>query len=419
MTAPDVLTEAPAAPVAPALVPAAPADAAPLASPATEPITPPVTEPAPPTEERLTRREAKRGLHQDRAAAAAAAPVVEPAAPEVPGALPAAAEPALVLPSAPAGLAPTPTPMPAGIRVPIPEGHAIREMGVDSITVTSPQQERAVRAALNSYVRRQEVAVLQTQLQQAQQALVEREARETATTRWTSRPEYQAAIDRYNEIKEAFGEEAGEQYWRGVNSEFDRVAQGEYEQRMSQVRAQQAEQVAQGWKQEAWANVNTLPESLRRLPSYGQWFEDAVHSFNAEIELGHYPNLNGADDLHREFLRFFSTRLTAQPEVAGLYQAVTQREFQARTAAAARAAEQQRQLEQIRQAAIEGYKKQVADKRIQAPPHPLGNLNAVSRDRAPAGSEAAEPLAAELSPSQFKKSLRTAAREDARRRFGG
>lgn len=429
MTAPEVVIDAPAPVVTPPEPVAAPVVAAP---PVVEPAAPPVpaapVEPAKP-EGPLTRREAKRGLHEDLHRKAAEAPAAAPEvrSPDAPSVevkplgaseTPSASPVETLATPGPASPAVTPA-APALIIIPIPEGHPLREMGVTELVARSPQEERAQRASLNSYTRRQEVATLQAKVDEYERGRVEQEARDAATQKWMARPEYQAQLARYQEIKDAFGEPEAEAWWRGVNAEFDKVAQQEFDTRMGVVDQQRAEQAANAWKNEAWGNVSTLPMALRQLPGFSNWFESSVQSFNAEMQLGHYPQLKTAEDMHREFVRFFQAKLAAQPEVAGVYKSLTEREEQGRTAAAARAAEEQRRIERVKLEAIEEYKRQEAAKRIATPPHPLGNLAAASRDRMPvAGSEAAEP-AADLSPNQLKKSLRNAAREDTRRRFGG
>jgi hypothetical protein len=303
------------------------------------------------------------------------------------------------------------------VRIPIPEGHPLREGGLQFFTATSPLEERALRATVNSYTRRQEVATLQAKVDEYERGRVEQEARDAALEKWTSRPEYKANQVRYQEIKDAFGDVEADAWWRGVNAEFDKVAQQEFEARMGKVDQQRVEQRALAWKNEAWGNVGGLPQAIRNLPSFSRLFEESVRSFDAEMALGHYPQLTTAEEMHKEFMKFFGARLTREPDVVGIYRSLGERENEARTAAAAKAAEQERQLAKIKQDAVEEWKKQEAAKRIATPPHPLGNLAPASRDLAPAGSEAAEP-AANVPISQVRRDARAAAAERARQRFG-
>lgn len=396
MTAPDVAVETPIAPVVPA--------AAPVAAPITEPdMAQPGAVPDTPGE-LLSRRDAKRGLHQDRTAAEA------PAAPEVPAQ------------TGPVGTPPAAAPVtPDHITIPIPEGHPLREMGATEFVVQTPQQERTIRAALNGYERRSVVDGLKAQLRERELREAQDEARRTATQRWTGRPEYKEAVQTYNEMKDAFGQEKADIYWRGVNAGFEKEAQGEYAKRVDAITERDQVENVQRWKADAWANANALPASIRNLPSFSKLFEDAVMSFNAEVELGHYPSVVDNDSAHKAFTGFFGTRLTMTPEVVALYKAATQQGDQQRTAAAARAAEAQRQKEQIEKAAIERYEREGATRRTQVPPHPLGNLGNASRNRVPsgAGSPAAGEPAAEMTANEVRRQAKAASREDTRRRFAG
>ena len=291
-------------------------------------------------------------------------------------------------------------------------------MGITELPARNAQEERAQRAIINSYTRRAEVATLQARVDEYERGRVEQESRDAATQKWMARPEYQAQLARYQEIKDAFGESEAEAWWRGVNAEFDKVAQQEFDTRMGVVDQQRAEQAALAWKNEAWGNVGTLPAVLRQLPVFSKLFEESVQSFDAELKLGHYPQVQTTEDMHREFVRFFQARLVAQPEVRGVYASLNEREAQGRTAAAAKAAEEQRRVEKIKLDAIEEWKRQEAAKVTAVPPHPLGNFNAVSRDRMPvAGSEAAVP-AANVPVSQIRRDAKATAIARAKQRFG-
>jgi len=410
MTAPAVETVAPAPVVAP-VVPAVAPVPAPVVAPVAEPVAP--AKPEGP----LTRREAQQRMVEKMKGRATPA---EAAAPVVDAAAPVAAPTGPVLDVAPVALPAAAAPAePQPVRVPIPAGHPMREMGVESLTANSPQEERALRAALNSYVRRNEVTTLQAQLQQLQAEKVERDGREAARKAWQADPKYAATMARAQEIRETYGDADAEQFLRGLNADFDQMAKQEIDQRMGQVRAQEVERATEAWTQEAWQNASALPESIRTIPVFGQAFQDAVHSFNAELELGHFPQVQTAEQAHKAFMQFFNTRLTALPEVVAVYRSLGARQEQARTAAAAKAAEEQRRIDKIKQDAVEEYKRIEGEKRGQAaPPHPLGNLAAAApRVPAVAGSEAAVP-AANVPVNQLRRDGRAAAAQRARERFG-
>ena len=431
MTAPAVVTEAPAVSAAPPVIPVV----APV-------VAPPVVESAAPVapakpEGPLSRREAKTALQESlrQRAAAPAEPVVAPEgrspdAVSVEAKVPGASETPKVATSPVETLAPpgpaSPAAAPAApqpIRVPIPVGHALREQGLEFLTAHSPVEERALYAVLNSYTRRQEVATLQAKVDEYQRRETERAAREAAEEQWKAKPEYNTIMAQAQELRETHGDAVADQFLRGFNADFDKMARQEIEARMGEIDQQRIAEAGERWTNEARTRVLALPESIRALPIFNEVFNKAVQSFNSELGLGHYDDENGVcrlkngDEMHQEFFRFLNARLRAQPEVTALVNAVSVREEQGRTAAAARAAEEQRRIEKIRLDAVEDFKRQEAAKRTAMPPHPLGNLAAVSRDRLPAGSEAAEP-AANVPINQLRRDARAAAAERAKQRFG-
>lgn len=383
------------------------------AAPASTPATPtpaPTGEPEGP----LSRRDARRGLHQDRPKPT---PVTESATP--PAATPGAASetPAAATPLGTAAPAVAPAAAPV-IPILIPEGHPLREMGLEQLVAHSALEERAIRAMLNSHVRRQEVAQRDQTISELQRELVQIRSGQAAEQKWKETPGYKAAVERYHEIKETYGQEAADVFWRGVAVEFTSIADTEYQTRMQQIESQNTERAAQSWKMEAWQNANRLPEPIRRLADFPRWFDTAVQSFNAELELGHYPQVRNAEELHQEFTRFFGSRLVREPAVVAAFKAIEEEKQRSTQAAADAAAAKEREREAIASAAVEQFKQDAAAKRQTVPPHPLGNLVGASRDHVPAAPASDEERLAGLTPQQLRKASRTGAREDARRRFG-
>jgi hypothetical protein len=415
MTGPAVETVAPVTET-PTPAPAVATPSTPAAAPVA-PATPivPAAPVSPSRAEFLSRKDARSGLREEiaeKVTAPASAPDGQKAdtpSGEAPAATPAgdtapatpAAEPAA--PAVPAATQP--------IRVPIPAGHPLREQGKEFLIAADAAAERDLRTLLNgTYVRRNEVTALQTELGQLQREKVEREAREATYEAWQKRPEYAAMMAKVQELRETHGDEVADLALKGFNADLEALAQREVGQRMEVVQAQEVERAAQGWKAEAWANVSTLPEPIRNLPVFPKAFEDAVYSFNAEIELGHFPGITNAEQMHQAFLRFFNTRLTGLPEVVAAVKSVGERVQQANVAAEAAKAAEQRRIEQIKKDAVEEFKKQTAASREAIPPHPLGNFTGAGRDRAGAGSQAAAP-AAETSP-MTRKEVRASLRDD-------
>ena len=376
------------------------------AKPAVEPAVAPAVEPAAKPEVEPGKEPAKEP---------AAAPVVEPGAePAEPGTAPVEPKPA------------EPT---EAIRVPIDPGHPIRAMGLDSITVKTPQEERLFKALLNgTYMRRQDVETRDGTIVQLQEKIARYEAGDAAQTKWEQTPGYKEHKERFLKLKELEGSDevpvgTASEYWKGAATELVQLQDAEYQTRLTAMRAERYERDATEWKQEAWERANRLSEAIRRLPEFGRIFESATQSFNAELELGHYPELAGItnaydrrEGLHKAFTHFLNSRLVAEPAVRSAYAAMKKLE-EGQPVAGTPPAADTRPVEQIEREAVEKFKQGVADTRREGPPHPLGNL-ASAVDRHPA----AEPVGDETPPAgqstqAFRRELKRGAREDARRRM--
>jgi len=318
-------------------------------------------------------------------------------------------------------------PAPVAIEIELPPGHPIRSMGVEKLVATSPEQERAIRALVNgSYTRRQENERLEKENTDLRREKIERDSHDAASDKWQKSPEYQTAVDQYQKIRDL--ETSGElppgsasQFWKGFQADYARLAKQEYDTRMGAVEAEADQRAAEAWKSDAWINANQLPKLFTGLPNFGLWFEEAVQSFEAEIALGHFPQLRTAEDAHREFRTFFGSILTRKQAVGQAYRQLKQEEQtraaeQARMEAAAKAAADQRLREQGAREGVQSFKQDAAARRDATPPHPLGQVAAASRGRAPANAEG-QDIPADASVHTVRKLAKAAAREDARRRF--
>jgi hypothetical protein len=353
------------------------------------------------------------------------AAVAEPAAP-APEGEPAVApegEPAAEPEGEPAAEPTAAPPTPGPIKVLVDRDHPIRGMGIEYLEAGSPQQERALRALLNgTYTRRAEVAERDTQIQELQERIIEYESGQAAMQRWEQSPEYRAASERYHRLKdlEAEGhvpEGTADDFWRGARLGAEAVAQEEYNTRYEQMLAENRARAGAQFADDAWGYAQRLPQHITSLPGFGQLFNEALYSFNAELELGHYQHLRpgDVDSLHQEFTRFFGSRLARDSAAMAAHRQYQDAQNQRRIAA--KAATDQRTRDAEKTAAVDQFKQQVADKRQQMPPHPLGQVASAARDRVPTETQPAPPEPGQLSPHEYKKQLRRGAREDARRHF--
>ena len=323
---------------------------------------------------------------------------------------------------------------PEPIRVEIPEDHPLRtDQGASFLTAASPQEERQIRALLNAtFTRRKDVDAKDTVIAERDALIAEyeqkdarREAHSTATQKWQGTPEYKASIERYNEIKETVGEEAATQYWKGVEAGFTELAQKEYDERMKVIETRNAEKQTQAaeaagmaWAEEAYSRASVrVPEYIRNLPNYNAWFNEAIHSFDSELQLDHYPHLKDGDleGAHQEFYRFLGARLAREQAVTKALRANTAAKEQEGKTAATKAAEQERQRQKDRADAVTEHKQEAAKKRKETPLHPLGNLSSVDRVSPLESTDGGEPEAADLSPHELRRQMRQGAVETGRR----
>ena len=299
-------------------------------------------------------------------------------------------------------------------------------MGVEYFTAESPQHERAIRATINSYTRRSEVETLRAQLDTNAREKAAVEAREAAQKQWVNRPEYQERITKYHEIKDAIGQAEADLFWQGANAELVQIEQQELTTRMGKLDESARQQAAQAWVDEAYAQTATLPALVRNLPQFGQWFQEAVDTFDARMERGHFDaQLRAISDattrqaeMHRLFFADLGAALTRKPEVIAYYRSLGERETQAKQVAATQAAAEAQRVADIEVAAVEKYKQEQAAKRGQVPPHPLGNLAAAASDRMPHTGTETAAIAVAKSPAELKRMARAGVREDVQRRFG-
>lgn len=316
------------------------------------------------------------------------------------------------------------TPQP--IRVELPQDHPLRAQGIDAITASTPQEERAIRAMLNgTYTRRQEVESLRAEIARLREEQMRREASDTASQKWKQTPEYQQAVEQYQSILETVGQDAASRYWAGMEESFKQLADAEYIQRQQAYEAQQAEQAVAHWRQEAWANAGRLPEQIRSLPEFSRYFDEAFALFDAGLARGLYADAQSPEQLHQEFARVFAAHLMLQPSVKAANAAIAEQErrrsaeAKARAdaeAAAAKRAEEERK--RIADEAVEQYRRSLAEKRQATPPNPLAQVhNAVRTDRTSISSEPEQPDLSNLTPQQMKRTLREQTREEARARF--
>jgi hypothetical protein len=297
--------------------------------------------------------------------------------------------------------------------------------GVKELRVGSEGEARVVRTLMKGYARHQDVelareriADLEQQVMLERQGRIALEADRQVRGQWRMTNEYAVCVQRYNEIKDAAGEEAANEYWAGVEARLQEQTNAAYTEAVNAAAAQEYERRGEMWVNQMWERAKLLPEYLITLPGYQQWFVNAARAFNEELEAGTLPHVT-QDNVDDQFIAYFHSRLIREPSVQAAFQQDRNAKAQKEASAKAEAEAAERKREAERQQAVEDWKKAQAHRRQENPPHPLGSLAGAPRDRSIQGSEPTdEEESAGKSVHQLRKEARRGAREDARRRFG-
>jgi hypothetical protein len=317
-----------------------------------------------------------------------------------------------------------------GIRVDIPKGHPISEMGLDAFNASSDLEAQAIQGLLNgTYARRKDVeqrderiGKLESENRELRQKMVRIDASASAADKWKASPDGQAAIARYEQIHEEIGKEAADEYWIGVQTKFQKVVETENTARWQEVEAQEADQAGERWTEEAWQTTQQrLPPFLRDIPDLKNWFTEEVQLFDQRLLAGHYPNITTPEQMHAEFARLLASRLVREPTAANALRAAKEAESRAKSDRAReetqRRADQEKSIEQVKAGAVTDFKAQAAETRKQTPTHPLAGVPGATGDGRTVSPDADGPDLDSLSPHELKRTLKRGARTDARRRF--
>ena len=313
-------------------------------------------------------------------------------------------------------------------RIEVPEGHPIRQSGVDAIHVSTPDEERTVKALLNgTYHRRQEVESLtqkltdlETKYRAEREKNIKLESTQAASEKWKQTPRYREIVEEYHEIRDTRGEGPAQAFWRGSQDELNELVEGEQSERMSAVAAEEAEAVGRTFISDAWDRMSKLPDYLRQLPDFGRWFSEEVDTLNMRAEKGHYPELariekeaERLDFLHTKLRDQMRTRFSVEPAAVAVLNAQiaakskVDAEAQAQAKAAVAAAEAQR-IEAAKKQGAEEFKRAAADKRVASPPNPIPPGTGSGRN----GAVPATPVdTSKLSAEQLRRQMKTEARE--------
>jgi hypothetical protein len=173
------------------------------------------------------------------------------------------------------------------------------------------------------------------------------------------------------------------------------------------------------WIADAWQQAQALPPQVKGLPEFQQIFEQALTAFDFEVAQGYHPTVKDDDTAHEAFRKFFRTRLISHPSIAHAHRSMKDSETE-RTRLEAEKAERDRKLrEQAERDGAEKLRRQMAEKRQNTPPNPMGKV--AHQDSGVSPSTLGEPDAnasiSNMSPIRAERYLADRAAQRARERF--
>ena len=304
----------------------------------------------------------------------------------------------------PEGAAQTPEP----IRIDIPDGHPVREMGpITSFTANSPDEEAALKTLVKgTYIRRGELDRLQTKYEEsergrlaAEEINMRQEAHQSADEKWMQTKEYREAREEFQSILDTNGRDPASAYWRGKQADLQTLRDAEFTERQTAAQGKRDEEAGNQWANDAWERVQRLPAPVRNLPNFGKMFTEELDTFNAKVSMGHFPEIDQLSPAERpakyqeEFTKIFSRRIHSDPGVVDLKTranaAREQRDADNAAKTARAKAEADATTAAVQKQAVTDFQKKAAEKRLASPPNPLASVPVAA---APAASPPAGPV---------------------------
>lgn len=311
---------------------------------------------------------------------------------------------------------------PEPIRVDIPEGHSLREMGKTTfIMVATEEEARVLKASFNAtHTRRNEVERVTQQRDEertarraAEEKNLRTDASQAATEKWMQTPRYKELVEENQNIRDAHGDGPASTHWDGAQGELRALRDAEYTTRSAE--AAQARDVADGerWVAEARENAMRVPDMVRNLPQFGELLQESLDTFVAKVQMGHYPNVDTPEGFHEEFTKMFTSKLFREPDVISLKQralAANKERHEARAAKTEQArAQAAATTETVKKEAVATFQKEAAERRVAAPPNPLGSVSTPSTP-SPAAGPGETTDTSKMSANELRKHSKKSAR---------
>ena len=255
------------------------------------------------------------------------------------------------------------------------------------------------------------------------------ESQSVAREQWEGTPEYTALVTEFHHIGESVRDRGGSEeeakkaqsmFWKGASFELDKLTDVECSARVGKIEADRSERAGREWREEAFQGTQSLPPAIRNIPEFSKWFTAAVETFNAELAMGHYPEVKDADAMHEKFKTIFGQRSVREPAVKTVFADIKAAKDKTAAEASVGAEQAKRDKAAVAATAVQDFKEGVANSRVEAPPNPLGTLGPGTSGATTTGEPPpdAEPDTSKMLQHELKKFMRQGSREDGQRRLG-
>lgn len=318
-------------------------------------------------------------------------------------------EPAAALPQ-PGTSASTPAAMPQEIRVPIPEGHSLREQGREYIIAAGPEQERDIRALLNSDTRRREVEAARQEAQQARAEALRYRAWVEAQAEWQTSAIDSGVLQQYEALKEV-DPDVAEAFLAGKRLQMDADANQRFEAANNELQDQNDLQAAQVWTNEMFGTLSErLPAEVRSLPQYQHLFLRAVQQYGNDITAWQERNGQMYEPKEDDLRRYLQGELMKDDQVLDIL-----RQKQAGITSRQREEAQRQESARLEAIRLEAERRILSERQqaeraqlaaaAQQPRHPMGALNGGVRGDLNSTAVSAENPARDLSGKALQRTL--------------
>lgn len=210
---------------------------------------------------------------------------------------------------------PATAPVPDGyVRLPVPEGHPLRDRGRESVTVPASEEDYH-RWALNEPTRRAELKESRERIAQMEEQLLRSQAEAAARQKWEQglSPEIREKLA----AVEAVDPETAALMRRGLEAALPELAETEFRTLADQRQQEAMEREVESFRQSAHRAAAEVHADLASAPYFPDLLRRAEAAYGAEI-MARETRGDTTPPSEAEFLQFLRPFIVAHPEAAGV-----------------------------------------------------------------------------------------------------